>query len=751
MRAIALAVLLMSFPAPRAHGDFLRGDADQEGGVNVTDAVVLLTYLFEPGGRLACRDAADADDDGRIGLPDAVSVLNALFSEATLPSPGAGTPGPDPTCDRLDCEASPDLTPPVVISEIDYNPQTIATLEFVELHNRTNTDIDLGNALFTRGIDFTIPPGTVIPAGGFLLVVKDFDSRTWRRIDAKVGPYEGWLSDGGERLTFTMECGEETVEYDDRPPWPLAPDGYLRTLERIDYLSPAHDLHSWRAGDARGTPGEPNSSYGLPTHPMIRSSSISPERPSSRDEVTVSVVLDVAPESVESAVLHSETLRTATPSPGEPVEMAAVAGGDGWSRYEAVLPPRPSETLVRMNLELRLAAGRTGSPQEGDEEDDATLVLPHPLNPDAFLSYFVYDFEVDTALPLLWLFSKRDSTLPDASAQRSAAVALGLDADSVLVFDGAFLDPRRRSAGLNLKFLKGQEFRGDRTVNILPEEGNGGTGAMAPHMEYLGFDVWRALGGLAPRADWYRVIESSNSGRAHSQRLVVQQVNERFLEMNGFDPDGDLYKLDHKLGGWAKRTNLHTGRTGLSELLAAISRGTTEERREAIQNVLDVDNVRFYSVLSMLIGNWDGFHNNLFAYRTPSSGKWILVPWDLDQVFQVSLWNFTVEFPITSRNPANSSVNRSPGPISRPFHTIPEFHQAYLDGMKELLDEGSFSLESVSARIDAVERVLLEDVALQEALVERPLSARRAQIRNAHAHMKTYLERRVEYLREVLE
>ena len=154
----------------------------------------------------------------------------------------------------------------------------------------------------------------------------------------------------------------------------------------------------------------------------------------------------------------------------------------------------------------------------------------------------------------------------------------------------------------------------------------------------------------------------------------------------------------------------------------------------------------------MLIGNWDGFHNNLFAYQDPSpDGKWILIPWDLDQVFEVALWNLVVDFPITSRNPGNSGVNRSPGPISRPFHTIPEFHQAYLDDLKAFLGDGSFSVERVSARMDAVQGRLLEDLMLLESLLGRELNARRSQIQNAYRQMKTYMERRVEYLRGVLE
>lgn len=82
---------------------FLRGDADGDGVVDITDPIVTLGYLFLGAGALPCDDAADANDDGKIDVSDPVSTLNFLFLGAgPLPEPSAEK-GQDPTSDLLVC------------------------------------------------------------------------------------------------------------------------------------------------------------------------------------------------------------------------------------------------------------------------------------------------------------------------------------------------------------------------------------------------------------------------------------------------------------------------------------------------------------------------------------------------------------------------------------------------------------------------------------------------------------------------
>ncbi len=83
---------------------FLRGDVDNNRTVDLSDAVVLLNFLFLEKVALDCEDAADVDDSGAIDLSDPVNLLEFQFAGGTPPAPpGAVTPGIDPTVDGLSC------------------------------------------------------------------------------------------------------------------------------------------------------------------------------------------------------------------------------------------------------------------------------------------------------------------------------------------------------------------------------------------------------------------------------------------------------------------------------------------------------------------------------------------------------------------------------------------------------------------------------------------------------------------------
>jgi virginiamycin B lyase len=102
--ALCAATLLP--PATTAQEPFVRGEANQDGRLDVSDAVRVLIHLFAGGGPLACADAGDANDDGQIDIADPVRVLAFLFaSAAPLPAPFPDC-GADPSDDAVDCAVS---------------------------------------------------------------------------------------------------------------------------------------------------------------------------------------------------------------------------------------------------------------------------------------------------------------------------------------------------------------------------------------------------------------------------------------------------------------------------------------------------------------------------------------------------------------------------------------------------------------------------------------------------------------------
>ena len=86
---------------------FERGDVDEDGSLQITDAVVILDYLYGGGPAPDCFDAADVDDDGTLQITDAVVLLNYLYNGGPAPAFPHAINGLDPTPDGLGCRAEP--------------------------------------------------------------------------------------------------------------------------------------------------------------------------------------------------------------------------------------------------------------------------------------------------------------------------------------------------------------------------------------------------------------------------------------------------------------------------------------------------------------------------------------------------------------------------------------------------------------------------------------------------------------------
>jgi hypothetical protein len=82
---------------------FVRGDANGDGSIDLSDAVFIFSTLFSGGRNPSCNDAADADDTGDLNLTDGIFLLDALFRGSVGPPPPIDSCGEDPTSDDLGC------------------------------------------------------------------------------------------------------------------------------------------------------------------------------------------------------------------------------------------------------------------------------------------------------------------------------------------------------------------------------------------------------------------------------------------------------------------------------------------------------------------------------------------------------------------------------------------------------------------------------------------------------------------------
>jgi adhesin/invasin len=168
-RAVALSlsmVLAMAAgSASGAQGFFFRGDSNDDGGVDLSDAVYTLSFLYQGGPPPACADAADANDDGALDISDPISTLNYLFvTGIPLPPPGATVLGVDPTEDGLGCQRG-EPSQPAKLGFLDAPPEVVAgeALPAVEV-----AVLDAAGTLVptaTNEVTLSLQPG---PGGGAL-------------------------------------------------------------------------------------------------------------------------------------------------------------------------------------------------------------------------------------------------------------------------------------------------------------------------------------------------------------------------------------------------------------------------------------------------------------------------------------------------------------------------------------------------------------------------------------------------------
>ncbi|MBI4600620.1 MAG: hypothetical protein HY721_01535 [Planctomycetes bacterium] len=83
---------------------FSRGDANQDGTRDLSDAIFLLGHLFLGGAEPRCLDAADSNDDASLDVADSIHLLLSLFGAGAELVPPLACDGLDPTPDdRLTC------------------------------------------------------------------------------------------------------------------------------------------------------------------------------------------------------------------------------------------------------------------------------------------------------------------------------------------------------------------------------------------------------------------------------------------------------------------------------------------------------------------------------------------------------------------------------------------------------------------------------------------------------------------------
>ncbi|NNC84923.1 MAG: T9SS type A sorting domain-containing protein [Bacteroidia bacterium] len=126
----------------------------------------------------------------------------------------------------------------IIITEIMYNNPGTDSLEFLEIRNMDNTDINIGGWRFSSGLALTFPSNLTINAGEYLVFTRykaysdafyGINSVEW------LNQFES-LNNSGEKVSISNSEGTliDEVEYDDFTPWDSLADGFGYSLSLCD-------------------------------------------------------------------------------------------------------------------------------------------------------------------------------------------------------------------------------------------------------------------------------------------------------------------------------------------------------------------------------------------------------------------------------------------------------------------------------------------------------------------------------------
>ena len=345
----------------------------------------------------------------------------------------------------------------VVINEIHYNPVELPAFdaagnpvfqgtttaanfteeqhEFIELRNTTAAPVSIAGWRLDNGVDFTVPGGTTIAAGGYVVVAKNPArlQAVYAGLTGVLGPFTGELKNGGETVVLKDSVGTavDTVSYDREFPWPNGADALGagddftllnsasyqykgRSLQRVSASAEGNDPANWLASPLASapTPGAANAvSLSVPKPVVVAFSVVQ----ASDDSTTIRSAQNVriTAQFSSTAALTSPQVEyfvdaidgaTAYSEPRTTVAMTAL----GNNQFTATLPGQADRNVIRW----RIKANRgDGVEQVLPRTDDAAIVPVGLTAREAWAGYFVQPVRTTTTTAVYDVFiSNSDST-----------------------------------------------------------------------------------------------------------------------------------------------------------------------------------------------------------------------------------------------------------------------------------------------------------------------------------------------------
>lgn len=236
----------------------------------------------------------------------------------------------------------------------------------------------------------------------------------------------------------------------------------------------------------------------------------------------------------------------------------------------------------------------------------------------------------------------------------------------------------------------------------------------------VGYNFLARAGVPAPHDTYARVYLNGDYAGLYSQ---VEQVDERFLDRQGIDMQGNLYKgygnleppkphEDH-VEWWAdhysKKTHRDSGLDDIRTFVGRLNDIPEAEFSTDIAEMLDVNAWFDWYAANILLGNFEMLAKNYYLYHDFSRERWIILPWDVDlSLGHNAGWYDIFDHGLSWDNPIDSGTLESKkidgkwNVLIERMMNVPEFRYFHGRRIIEMMasPDGAFSPEAIFPYID---------------------------------------------------
>ena len=434
--------------------------------------------------------------------------------------------------------------------------------EWIEIKNPDALAVDVSGWKFSKGVTFTIPAATSIPAGGHLVVAANlvaFNAAHPGFSGAVVSGWTGTLADGGEEIQLDDALGNKVSDlaYASEGDWGSRRRGVLSFNHKgWDWYSAADgdgyslELRNPALGNGSGqnwgsslaiggSPGAANSLASANIAPLIKDAKHKPEIPLSTQAVVVSAnIEDEAPGAVATLFWRLDAGTWNSPT---------MTDTDGDGDVEATIPAQANLAVVEWYISATDGTNTRTWPAPARTSDVG--VLPETFGQVTNALYQV-DNNYDANATFLAPADNQTFRFIMTGAERNELVTIGTvlaDSDSAAEMNGTLIS--HDGTGVKVRYSVGFRNRGQGSAFGPPNN---------YHVSLRSDDKWNGRGSLAINCQYGYLQALGNvlvqrAGLATQEAAVVKvRVNGVDLAESGTRMYGRYTLLEGRGGDWAE-------------------------------------------------------------------------------------------------------------------------------------------------------------------------------------------------------